>query len=1054
MGKKLIITEKPSVARDYAAVLNARAKKNGYIENDEYIITWCFGHLVEMLYPEAYDIKYKKWTLKDLPFLPESYKYGVVQSAREQYELVNSMLHRDDIDVVYWAGDSGKEGQTIEENIRNFGGVREGMKELRVWVDSQTEEELLRGIREAKPMSDYASLGDSGIMRAIEDYALGINFSRALSVKYGGLLNKAAANTDYQAIAVGRVMTCVLGMVVDREREIRDFKDTPFFRVLGRNEDHIPFEWRAVEGSKYFESPKLYKENGFKQIEDANALIRELDGKTGAVSFVEKKISKKKAPALYNLAELQADCSKIFKITPSQTLDIAQELYEKKLTTYPRTDARVLTTAVAKEITKNINGLKYYSPVKSFAENILNNKMYVGIEKSQYTDDSKVTDHYAIIPTGQTNAVDSLNDLSRRVYELIVRRFLAIFYPAAEYTQGKLNVKIESETLFGSAKILTKLGYMEVSGAPKAKNTDSKAKDENSDVDSSDEIETSEDEKRQFMSLVETLKVGDSILLSEYEVKEGKTSPPKRYTSGTIILAMENAGNLIEDEELRAQIKTTGIGTAATRQGILEKLDTNKYICINKKTQVITPENFGEMIYEVVKLTCPTLLNPEMTASWEKGLDGITQRTVSFADYRSKLEDFVRKGTMFIVDSNLAEQISDKIFDFSNDEGKGALRHKINVACPDCGGDMITTPFGYGCANYKREEAPCKFAIGKIAEHDLSIEEVTKLLTEGKTDVISGFVGKSKKHFRARLVLSKNEEQKSEIRFDFEDIAPEVVPDVKCPDCGADLVVTGFGYGCSNYSRDDSSSCQFVIGKIASKELNVSQVQELINTGKTKTIRGFKSKTGKKFDACLVLKKEEGQKSQISFDFENVENKVVKDLKCPFCNGDINKSYSGYICSNYNKEDPQGCKLFIGKIAGVQLKDDQVRDLLTKKITEPISGFKSKTGKKFDARLALSDYDIQFVFNTEETVETDILCPRCEHRLMRDGRSYSCECGFKLYHTIAQKRLSDEEISQLISKGRTDKRVTGFTSKKGTLFDTVLTYKDEKISFDFNLDEI
>lgn len=865
MGKKLIITEKPSVARDYAQVLHVNNKHNGYIDNDEYVITWCFGHLVEMLYPESYDAKYKKWNLEDLPFLPEKYIYGVVPSAKDQYNIVTGFLHDNNIDEVLWAGDSGKEGQTIEENIRNFGGVREGLVEKRVWVDSQTEEELLRGIKEARPMSDYASLGDSGIMRAIEDYALGINFSRALSVKYGGLLNKAAATDNYQAIAVGRVMTCVLGMIVDREREIREFNDTPFFRVIGRSEKAVPFEWRAVEGSKYFESPKLYKENGFKKEDDAKELIEFLNGKGGTITSVEKKPSKKKAPALYNLAELQADCSRIFKITPSQTLDIVQDLYEKKLTTYPRTDARVLTTAVAKEITKNISGLRNYQSVGKFVETILGNKWYEGIEKSQYTDDSKVTDHYAIIPTGQTNAISSLNDLTRKVYELIAKRFLAIFYPPAEYVQAKITVNVDGESLFASAKVLDKPGYMEVSGMPK-RSQDSKADDaadkksskkQDEDVKGADdeEDESTDDEKKNLLDLAESAKTGDSISLPTYEIKEGKTSPPKRYTSGTIILAMENAGNLIEDEELRAQIKTTGIGTAATRQGILEKLDTNKYICINKKTQVITPENFGEMIYEVVKMTAPSLLNPEMTASWEKGLDGITNKTVALSDYRSKLEDFVRTGTIKIAQSDLFGEISDKISPLVSKDAK--MKRTLGLKCPLCkDGELTTTPFGFGCSNYQREENPCRFSVGTILGKKITEKDFTDLITNGKTKIIKGFKSKNGKKFDAALKMTDGQ-----IGFDFGPVSEKAESPILCPKCAVKkLMVDDKSYSCD---------CGFKLyHTVAKKRLTETEVVELLSIKRTKKkVTGMSSKTGKLFDAILKY----GDDGKISFDFETQE---------------------------------------------------------------------------------------------------------------------------------------------------------------------------------------
>lgn len=492
MGKALIITEKPSVAQEFARILGVSGRNDGYIENGAYVITWCVGHLVEMVYPEEYDEKYKKWKLEDLPFLPKDYKYNVIPNVSRQYDVVHRMLHREDIEVVYWAGDAGKEGQTIEENIRKFGGVREGMKELRVWIDSQTEEEILRGMREAKDMSEYDNLAKSGVMRTIEDYAMGINFSRAMSVKYGKLLNDAAGTTSYTAIAVGRVMTCVLGMVVIREREIRNFTETPFYRVVGsflpqgcvdgtnasgmpqtvdvgRMASVITAEWKAVEGSKYFESPLLYKENGFKKEESAKTLIGELTGQRAVVDSVETGVTKKRAPLLFNLAELQAECSKRFKISPDETLQVAQDLYEKKLTTYPRTDARVLSSAVAKEIGKNIGRLKNFEPVRDYVECIMKEGRYRQIADTQYTDDSKITDHYAIIPTGQLTELESLNDLQRRVYELIVRRFLSIFYPPAQYQSVKLVVAVAGEKLYTSAKALKSPGYLEIAGIPKKK---------------------------------------------------------------------------------------------------------------------------------------------------------------------------------------------------------------------------------------------------------------------------------------------------------------------------------------------------------------------------------------------------------------------------------------------------------------------------------------------------------------------------------------------------------------------------------------------------------
>ena len=563
-----------------------------------------------MVYPEVYDEKYKKWKLEDLPFLPKEYKYDVIPAVSKQYDVVHKMLHREDIDTVYWAGDAGKEGQTIEENIRMYGGVREGMKELRVWIDSQTEEEIKRGIREAKPMSDYANLGKSGIMRTIEDYAMGINFSRAMSVKYGNLLNDAAGTRNYTAIAVGRVMTCVLGMVVIREREIRNFVETPFYRVVGSFTDaNIEAEWKVVEGSKYFESPLLYKENGFKKQESAENLIQELSGKTAVVESIERGTSRKKAPLLFNLAELQAECSKRFKISPDETLQVAQDLYEKKLTTYPRTDARVLSTAVAKEIGKNISRLKGYEPVQGYVERIMKEGLHYNIAKTQYTDDSKITDHYAIIPTGQLTELRSLNELQRSVYDLIVRRFLSIFYPAAEYQTVKLVVAVGEEKLFAGAKALKAPGFLEIAGRKQEEEKEGSNKEDNEETDSPGLLE-----------LADQLTKGQELPVNGYSLKEGSTKPPKRYTSGSMVLAMENAGQLIEDEELRAQIKGSGIGTSATRAEIIKKLVRIGYLHLNKKSQILSPEVLGEMVYEVVNMTVPALLNPKMTASWEKDL--------------------------------------------------------------------------------------------------------------------------------------------------------------------------------------------------------------------------------------------------------------------------------------------------------------------------------------------------------------------------------------------------------------------------------------------------
>ena len=1290
MANVLIINEKPSVSREFAHALGVKEKErhDGYIEGySEFFgctiwITWCIGHLVAMSYPEKYDEKYKNWKLEDLPFLPSEYKYEVIDNVKKQYDIVHKLLHivgtsEEDkkelsmlspekkilvpIDTVYWAGDAGKEGQTIEENIRKFGGVREGMKELRVWIDSQTEEEILRGIREAKDMSEYDNLAKSGVMRTIEDYAMGINFSRAMSVKYGKLLNDAAGTSSYTAIAVGRVMTCVLGMVVIREREIRNFTETPFYRVVGtfhpagEEECRITAEWKAIEGSKYFESPLLYKENGFKKEESAQTLIAELKGQEALIDSVETGTQKKRAPLLFNLAELQAECSKRFKISPDETLQVAQDLYEKKLTTYPRTDARVLSSAVVKEITKNISRLKNFAPVAPYVERIMKEGRYRNIGNTQYTDDSKITDHYAIIPTGQLTELESLNSLQRSVYEMIVRRFLSIFYPPAEYQTVKLVVAAGGEKLYTSAKQLKVPGYLEIAGVPKtakernAAKTDGEEQTQGSDAEAARE----EEENAGLLAYAGRLQKGEVLFADGYAIREGKTSPPKRYTSGSMVLAMENAGQLIEEEELREQIKGSGIGTSATRAEIIKKLVRVGYLNLNKKTQVLTPERLGEMIFEVVSMTVPALLNPKMTASWEKGLDGITRGTVVMEDYRSKLEDFIRRETVAMIEQDLTGQIATRIHPLVGKGGKGlAAKRSLGIPCPVCGGTIETTPFGYGCSNYQKDGGGCRFSIGTIAERDLNDEEVKELLTEGHTGVLSGFVSKSKKKFSASLILEKDDEGKVSVGFDFSKNQPEilegvvcpvcgsaveitpfgyscvkhhehpdecyfsvgkiagkalgvddltellttgktglirgftarnkkkfnaclkleqtedgrkniafdfsqndaaVVPDVVCPICGGAIVETSFGFGCANYRQDDPDSCRFAIGTMAGKDLNAAQVKELLNQGRTGTIRGFKSKSGKKFDACVALEHTEDGKIELRFDFEHVEAKKikdvvcpicggdivatpfgfgcanyvkddpnscrfsvgkmaekalteanvkelltngrtgtirgfksksgkkfdarvalaknekgkvtglkfdftdleapkVKDVKCPVCGGDIVKTMFGYGCANYSKENPDSCRFAIGKIAGVSLKEAQVKELLLRGKTDVIKGFVAKTGMKFDAPLKLTpEGQIAFDFPEKpKPVETTLACPKCGKMLKKSQWYYECECGFKVSRTVAKVTLTEEVMRELLETGKTKDKVTGFVSKAGNTFDTCLKLEDDRIVFDFD----
>lgn len=654
MAKALYIAEKPSVAREFAKALKLDLKNHdGYMESPEAIVTWCVGHLVTMSYPEVYDAKYKKWSLATLPFLPEEFKYEVIPGVKKQYDIVAGLLNRPDVATIYVCTDSGREGEYIYRLVERQAGVT-GKERRRVWIDSQTEEEILRGIREAKDLSEYDNLCESAYLRAKEDYLMGINFSRLLSLKYGNAISNFL-NTKYTVVSVGRVMTCVLGMVVRREREIRDFVKTPFYRVLSSLDiqgHQVDGEWRAVEGSAYFQSPKLYKENGFLKEEDAKQLIEELKGTMpeGALKAVvvsmEKKKETKNPPLLYNLAELQNDCSRLFKISPDQTLQIVQELYEKKLVTYPRTDARVLSSAVAKEIHKNIGGLKNIPSVKTYAEAILEKGTYKNIAKTRYVNDKQITDHYAIIPTGQGfGAIRTLNQTALNVYETIVRRFLGIFCPPAIYQKISLVTGIGTEKFFSSFKVLAEPGYLKVMEY-------SFQKKKGADSTNSGNGETEESCDVSFMEVLSGLKKGMELDVKDLNIKEGETAPPKRYNSGSMILAMENAGQLIEDEELRAQIKGSGIGTSATRAEILKKLVNNKYLALNKKTQIITPTLLGEMIYDVVNASIRSLLNPELTASWEKGLNYVAEGSITPEEYMVKLENFIKSRTSGVLGLN------------------------------------------------------------------------------------------------------------------------------------------------------------------------------------------------------------------------------------------------------------------------------------------------------------------------------------------------------------------------------------------------------------------
>ena len=624
---KVIITEKPSVATEFAKILKLNiSKKNGFIEGNGWIITWCVGHLVTMSYPEKYDEALKKWSLKTLPFLPKEYKYEIIPNVKKQFEIIKEILQRDDVTEIYNAGDSGREGEYIQRLVFMMAKPNPNAKFKRIWIDSQTEEEIKRGIAEAKDMDYYNSLSDSAFLRAKEDYLTGINFSRLLSIIFGNRIAKDL-NEDHVAISVGRVMTCVLGMVVSREREIRDFKKVKYYKIAGKfgtEESNFDAEWKVNEKSRYYNSPLLYNENGFKKRENAEKFIKELEGKSGKILEVKKSKQKENAPLLFNLAEIQNECTKNFKIKPDKTLEVIQDLYEKKLVTYPRTDARVLSTAISKEIKNNLNGLfqKFQNEeIHNLIQKMIDEKYSTNLEKTKYVNDSKITDHYAIIPTGQGfENYNNLPQLSKDVYELIVRRFIAIFYPPAEYSKVSVSIDVDNEPFTASGKVCIKQGYLEVL---------KKSKDDSN-------------EKETNIDILAKLKKNDSIDNLSYEIKEAATTPPTRYSSGSMILAMENAGKLIEDEELREQIKGAGIGTSATRAEIIKKLERIKYIDINPKTQIITPTAKGEKIYDIVLKSIPDMLNPELTASWEKGLDMVAKKTIEPNIFMEKLEKYIK----------------------------------------------------------------------------------------------------------------------------------------------------------------------------------------------------------------------------------------------------------------------------------------------------------------------------------------------------------------------------------------------------------------------------
>lgn len=706
MGKTLIITEKPSVAMEYASVLQIKGRKNGYLENEEYLITWCVGHLIAMSYPEKYDEKYKKWNLQELPFLPEIYQYEVIPSVKEQYEIVHKLMNSHEISRILYCGDSGREGELIGRLVRKYGGVRKGVEERRVWIDSFTKEEILRGIEEAKPLSDYDNIAAAGLIRSIEDFAIGINFSRALSCKYGNYFRSQSKSETKRGIAVGRVMTCVLGMIVEREREIRDFKQTEYYRIFSiLDNSGIQAEWKLTDKSALKGNKELYGEKGILQETLADSFLAGLP-KQVTISKLEKKTEKKYAPFLFNLTELQSECTKRFKISPAETLAVAQNLYEKKLTTYPRTDARVLSSPVAKVIGKTISGLKQYSDVIEYCEEILQAGWEEKISETRYTDDSKISDHYAIIPTGQSiEKLGELSELEKKIYELIVRRFLSIFYPPAEYYKIQLEETAGQELFAASAKMLKNAGYLSVAG-----------------------LAEEDKEKAVKIDMLEGLAEGD-ILSASYKKEKSHTSAPPRYTSGSMMLAMENAGNLIEDEELRAQIKGSGIGTPATRAEIIIKLVKIEYICLNTKTQVLTPHTDGEAVYEIVRKTLPELLLPKMTAEWERGLSEIEKGKLSKEAYIGQLYQYIRRQITAMKEKDDGQ---------SQEEDLNREAEEILGNCPLCGKAVKENSKSFYCSGYKEG---CRWSVWKNDKYFAALGKkitktlVKKLLENGQVQV-------------------------------------------------------------------------------------------------------------------------------------------------------------------------------------------------------------------------------------------------------------------------------------------------------------------------------
>lgn len=880
----IIITEKPSVAQEYIKILNLTdaTKKEGYVEGTstrdgkQYQITWAVGHLVTLSYPEKYDESLKKWTMSTLPFLPDEYMKEVISKVKKQFSVVKKLYNAKNVDTIYLAGDSGQEGLLIQSYILEMAGHNKNADIKVVWINSQTESEILRGLKEAKPFSEYKNLDMAGRMRSIEDYAIGINFSRALTLKFGRQFNAQIGSDKTIAIAVGRVMTCVLGMIVAKEKEIADFKETVFYRISASN-NNFEAKWKVNEDSKLYNSPLLYDNEGFLDKNNAESFLNELSADNHlTVQSLNKKTEKKQAPLLFNLAELQSSCTKLFKISPDETLKAAQKLYEMKLTTYPRTDARVLSSAVADEIDKNLKGLNKTKAYTQYTSNILSEGIYKNLKKTKYVNDEKITDHYAIIPTGEGDS-SQLDGILKDIYDLIVKRFLSIFYPAAEYVKTEAVFKHSNgETFTSSSKVQSSLGYMEIL----------KGDDE-------------EDEK-EVKNKLDDLNKGDIVDVN-FKANEGKTSPPKRYTSGSMILAMENAGNLIEEEDLREQIKSCGIGTSATRAEIIKKLINNSYIKLNKKTQVLTPTDAGFAIFDIVSDTIPRLLSPKMTASWQQGLSRIEKGEVAFEQYKLKMDQYIIDEVNKIKAMESAE-VEDKVYG----------------NCPFCDGEIKSAKFGYKCSNYGKNEDDCKFYINKIPE-----EQLLKLINGEITDDVT-LKNKDGVPYVCQLKVNDGTIEKIFPKFDTEPIG-------KCPFCGKNVVPAKNGYKCEDFEPGEGG-CSFYVS------VNKEQAIKLLQTGSTDVVT-LKNKEGKKYDCKLIVKD-----NKIERVFTN--DYADKKFTCPKCGETLKYENWNYVCD---------CGVSIPTmVAKRKLNAAEINALIAGR-TGVLSGFKSKDKKSFKTYLYLDD---------------------------------------------------------------------------------------------------